>query len=162
MFKRLILIVIAVFVVGSVKAGSIAVQQEPTQWITVLSSALINGTGISSATAVCIENAKAFSYYIQVMEQTAGSPNVQLEYQVTTSTREANISENRIDAVTTRSLVWTTPATNGILDDSITGTAQCDGFSPIVTKLIKLKVSGVAGNSNRTFVTLKIGIYCEK
>lgn len=141
--------------VGVAHAGS---PYSVTKWLVVIDSAIVPNVQFATSTVIDISEYSAFSYKLEI--HSGSAPDVKITYEVIESTQNFAVL---VASETTGEQIknWVSPITGGTIDSSITSN-QCDGFSPIVTRWIKWKVTGVASNGTNTYVSLYIGVYTDK
>jgi hypothetical protein len=116
----------------------------------VISAETVNATATVTSSVMRASYAEHFSFLLKI--SVGAAPKVNLEYQV------INSDLNNVDDIGSGKdsfSEWVTPTTNGTIASNLTATAA-DGFAPAVTKWIRFRVVGQAGNSADTLVTLTI------
>ena len=129
-------------------------------WEKVIDSKTVNATASVVSAPINVGGCKSFGFEIVV--KSGSAPNVKLEYQIIASNQgDAALvgSYSAVPGVDEGGLSWTIPTTGGTLVASITSSNKVDGFSPMVTKWMRLKVTGIAANGADTIVTVRLGMF---
>ena len=131
-------------------------------WNKVIDSKTVAATASITSDPIDVGRCKNFGFAITIVSGTA--PNVKLEYQIIESNQgDMNLvgSYSAIPGVAEGTLSWIIPITGSTLVASITSGSKADGFSPMVSRWMRLKVTGIAANGADTVVIVRLAEYGE-
>ena len=116
----------------------------------VIDNVNVRATGSSNSDPILIAYAEHFSYVIEVSGTT---PRIKLDYQIIASPEG---DPDNVSSIHDGEVTWYTPVTNGNLVAEVSA-SQADGFSPAVSRWLRIQVTGTATNhANDTYVTVYI------
>ena len=128
-----------------------------TAWITVIKETACANQGSIYSDPIDCEKLSEFSIKALI---TAGTGDVTVSYEICDSP-QAQPAKVTAD-IAQRKYEWTTPNTApDLLTNVITAVPQADGFAPMVSRWMRIKVTGNAGNGADSVVTAKLGIFSE-
>ena len=112
-----------------------------------LKAETINAAATVSSSPIQVGYAENFSY-IAIISGT--TPDLKLEVQITDSQQG---DATNIGSIHDGQAQWYTPSTGGILVANLTA-SRANGFTPAVSKWIRMRVTGNGGNGADTKITL--------
>jgi hypothetical protein len=118
----------------------------------VISAQTVNGAATVSSSAIRVSYGQNFGVYVKLAGTT---PVVTIRYQVINS--DCN-DINMINAGEDSHTEWITPTTGSDIMTAITATAA-DGFSPMVSKWIRIQVVGVGANGANTVANVYLSSF---
>ena len=110
----------------------------------------VQATDSAYSDPILVAYAEHFSYVIEV---TGTTPRIKLDYQIIASPEG---DADNVSTIHDGEVSWYTPVTNGNLVAEVSA-SQADGFSPAVTRWLRIAVTGTAANhATDTYVTVYI------
>jgi hypothetical protein len=120
----------------------------------IIDAETVNTTATVSSSAIKVGYASDFGVFVKLA---GSSPDVTIRYQVI----DSNVNDvNAVASGEDSESAWITPTTGSDILVNISASAA-DGFSPMVTKWMRIQVVGNAGNGADTVASIHLSSYIK-